>query len=94
MKWIMGIPGKGPAHRVIAIQPTMECADPDMTVPVFQQGADIIVAQGIGIILVPADHVELITVVNIDAVFGTQPQEAVPVLNHAGHDTLGQPLFQ
>lgn len=65
---------------------------PQLAVAVFGYGVDPIVAYGSGIVQNRPEYIKLIAVVAVESVYGTEPQEALPVLEDFGTSAARQAL--
>jgi hypothetical protein len=79
---------------VVAIDSPTPCAGPDIAVPVLDERGDEIVGEGTFIAFDVFVNGEIIAVVFIETVAGTQPHEPPAVLQDAGDVGLGKTGFR
>jgi len=93
--WISGgaVTDESVLLEEIAVEPAVEGARPDRAAAVLIEGGDLVIAEAVGIVGVAAQDREAIAVVEIEAVFGAEPEISPPVLNDKVDNALGQTLL-
>ena len=77
-------------REIIDIEPAGAGLDPHFPFGAFEDLFDIVVADGVGVVLVVAEDFKLVAVVSIQAGHGAEPQEAAGVFIEAGDVVVGK----
>src|SRR5262249_48653201 len=75
---------------IIAVDSPTPGAYPDVPVAVFEEGGDKIIADGVFVVFEVPEYREVVAIVFVEAVAGTQPHKTPAVLQDAGDVGLGQ----
>ena len=74
--------------RIVAVQPSQTCRDPQVPLLILGDGIDPAIAQAVGRIGIGLIGFECIPVESVESILRTEPEEAAAILKNNVHGTL------